>query len=308
MGNSVATAKTHWIFYWWDWTWKKWVFYEDEAQRKRGWLVNNNNADLSGNNIKLNDISSNIADEHYSASFIYFQLNSPEINIYEISYNLLCESGWDNFFIVYKGNNTDWSVYRAFLSSDEDDIKSFEFPEYTTDVICIYLKDSTASASLDRALFSINYGGNSNDNTELADSSEIIHYIDNSFNDISWNIPISDIHYTQNDITYGLTNKLPNTLNYLKIDSSTGEDYGIPYISRWGYTITDTSGGKIESRVIKRNVFGNESSFQIQFDLNPNYYFELKTENMEGATTFRKLLKDKMDIIIDFGFIEILII
>ncbi len=123
------------------------------------------------------------------------------------------------------------------------------------------------------------------------------------FNDISFNIDKNDIFFTSNDIKYKLDDKMPNTLEYLKFDNSTGVDYGIPYISRWSYKITDDANNTIESRVVKlEGDFGDESSFSIKFSFDPNYYFELNTDGMEGATTFRQLLLDNRQTGITLGY------
>ena len=118
---------------------------------------------------------------------------------------------------------------------------------------------------------------------------------DISFNDLSFNITKDDISFNSNDIKYGVDiNKVPNTLEYLKIDNTTTVEYSVPYISRWSHTVYDNSGQKIESRVIKLSgAFGNETSFNIKFKLDPNYYYELRRNGMEGATSFRRLLQQK---------------
>ena len=60
------------------------------------------------------------------------------------------------------------------------------------------------------------------------------------------------------------------------------------------HTVYDTCNNKVESRVIKvTGSFGNENSFNIKFKFDSNYYYELKREGMEGATSFRRLLQQK---------------
>ena len=70
------------------------------------------------------------------------------------------------------------------------------------------------------------------------------------------------------------------------------------------YKITDDANNTIESRVVKlEGDFGDESSFSIRFSFDPNYYFELNTDGMEGATTFRELLLQTKDASgITFGY------
>ena len=127
---------------------------------------------------------------------------------------------------------------------------------------------------------------------------------DISFNDLSFNITSSDISFNSNDILYDICqNNLPNSLEYLKIDNTTGIDYGIPYLSRWSHTVYDTSNQKLESRVIKSSgAFGNDKSFKIEFKFDPNYYYELNRDGMEGATSFRSLLKQNKNIGLTFGY------
>jgi len=129
---------------------------------------------------------------------------------------------------------------------------------------------------------------------------------DISFNDLFFNITNSDISFNSNDILYDICqNKLPNSLEYLKIDNTTGIDYGIPYLSRWSHTVYDTSNQKLESRVIKSSgAFGNDKSFKIEFKFDPNYYYELNRDGMEGATSFRSLLKQNKNIGLTFGYKE----
>ena len=129
---------------------------------------------------------------------------------------------------------------------------------------------------------------------------------DISFNDLSFNITNSDISFNSNDILYDICqNKLPNSLEYLKIDNTTGIDYGIPYLSRWSHAVYDTSNQKLESRVIKSSgAFGNDKSFKIEFKFDPNYYYELNRDGMEGATSFRSLLKQNKNIGLTFGYKE----
>ena len=120
---------------------------------------------------------------------------------------------------------------------------------------------------------------------------------DISINNISWNITKSDIHFTTNDQLYNSDQLLPNTLEYLK------KYRPVPYISRWGYTIYDTSNNKIESRIIKViGEFGNSDAFEIKFKFSPNYYFELNTNGMNNATTFRELLRNKQNEGLSLGY------
>ena len=126
---------------------------------------------------------------------------------------------------------------------------------------------------------------------------------DISFNDLSFNITKNDISFNQNDALYNIGDKFPNTLEYLKLDNTTGVEYSVPYLSRWMHTVYDTCNNKLESRVIKlTGSFGNETSFNIKFKLSSDYYYELKTEGMEGATPFRRLLQQKKTDGITFGY------
>jgi len=126
---------------------------------------------------------------------------------------------------------------------------------------------------------------------------------DISFNDLSFNITKNDISFNSNDTLYNIDDKLPNTLEYLKLDNTTNVEYSVPYISRWSHIIYDTSNQKIESRVIKLSgSFGNETSFNIKFSLDSNYYYELNRTGTEGATPFRRLLQQKKTDGITFGY------
>ena len=126
---------------------------------------------------------------------------------------------------------------------------------------------------------------------------------DISFNDLSFNITKNNISFNQNDTLYNIDDKLPNTLEYLKLDNTTGVEYSVPYLSRWMHTVYDTCNNKVESRVIKlTGSFGNETSFNIKFKFDSNYYYELKTEGMVGATSFRRLLQQKKADGITFGY------
>tara|TARA_B100000795_G_scaffold269562_2_gene259341 strand:+ start:4905 stop:10667 length:5763 start_codon:yes stop_codon:yes gene_type:complete len=125
---------------------------------------------------------------------------------------------------------------------------------------------------------------------------------DISFNDIVWDISRGIINYDENKYGIGVSG-IPNTLDYIKIDETTNVEYSIPYLTRWFYTVWDTSNQKIESRVIKlTGDFGGEESFTIDFKLDRNYYFELNTTGMEGATPFNTLLKESIDTGLTFGY------
>jgi len=133
-----------------------------------------------------------------------------------------------------------------------------------------------------------------------------ISIVDLTFDDVQWYITLNDISFNDNDIIYGNTDKLPNTLKYIKKNNATGEEYSIPYLTRWGYNVyEDLSNNKTESRVIKStSALPYDGGFDFRFKFNPNYYFELDTtdDNFNGTTNFIELLNENKDRGITFAY------